>query len=370
MISMVSRAAARLGVLARSWAVLFVLLTTAFVTASLALPGAAAAQGVYGAQVQERYLYPTPGAVHCTGATVTASSSVEFTSNCVGGPYTINITPTTVVITYSSAIEWCGPLVCGQTATTQNGQSLTFTGAGDLSGATIAPGSAAVAGFSATSNTLTINWRDQAYNTGDTITINLNGAPADTTPPVITVPSDIVVTAASGASGATVTYPAPTANDAVDGSRPVTQTAGLASGANFPIGVTTNTFSSTDVAGNTSTASFTVTVNAAAPVVTGLSPSSGLPSGGTSVTITGSDFIGATAVSFGGTAAASFVVNSATQITAVSPARATGPIDVTVTTGSGTSSASGAGNDYTYLGVTGITPNTLSNGAVALRVWL
>ena len=43
--------------------------------------------------------------------------------------------------------------------------------------------------------------------------------------------------------------------------------------------------------------------------------------GGTSVTITGTNFTGATAVTFGGIAATSFTVNSATQITAVAPRR-------------------------------------------------
>ncbi len=41
----------------------------------------------------------------------------------------------------------------------------------------------------------------------------------------------------------------------------VTQIAGLPSGSGFPIGVTTNTFRATDVAGNIATKSFTVTVN-------------------------------------------------------------------------------------------------------------
>ncbi|GAA4352150.1 hypothetical protein GCM10023185_11540 [Hymenobacter saemangeumensis] len=41
----------------------------------------------------------------------------------------------------------------------------------------------------------------------------------------------------------------------------VTQTAGLASGATFPVGTTTNTFTATDASGNSSTCSFNVTVN-------------------------------------------------------------------------------------------------------------
>lgn len=183
------------------------------------------------------------------------------------------------------------------------------------------------------------------------------GSP-DTTPPVITVPSDIVVQAASGQTSAVVTFTAPTANDAVDGSRPVTQTAGLGSGASFPVGVTTNSYSSTDVAGNTATRSFTVTVNPAAPVVTALSPATGPVAGGTSVTLTGTDFNGATAVNFGVTPATAFTVNSATQITATAPA-GTGTVPVRVTTAGGTS-AIGAPNQFTYF-----TPRTVSVTAPA-----
>jgi hypothetical protein len=58
------------------------------------------------------------------------------------------------------------------------------------------------------------------------------------------------------------------------------------------------------------------------PVVTGISPTSGPESGGANVIITGSGFTGATgvSVSFGGTAASHFNVDSDTQITATSPA--------------------------------------------------
>ena len=55
-----------------------------------------------------------------------------------------------------------------------------------------------------------------------------------------------------------------------------------------------------------------------APTVTGLSPASGSTSGGTSVTITGTNFTGATAVKFGTVAATRFTVNNATSITATS----------------------------------------------------
>ena len=77
-------------------------------------------------------------------------------------------------------------------------------------------------------------------------------------------------------------------------------------------------------------------------MVTGLLPSSGFIQGGDTVVITGSKLTGATAVSFGGTPAASFHLDSATQIAAVSPNHGTGTVDVLVTTPSGTTATSAA----------------------------
>ena len=87
---------------------------------------------------------------------------------------------------------------------------------------------------------------------------------------------------------------------------------------------------------------------AAGPVVTGVSPSSGPVAGGTTVTITGTGFTGATGVDFGSAAASSVTVNGDTSITATAPATAiAGPVDVTVTTPAGTSAA-GAADQYLY----------------------
>jgi hypothetical protein len=85
-----------------------------------------------------------------------------------------------------------------------------------------------------------------------------------------------------------------------------------------------------------------------APVVTSVLPSSGSTAGGTSVMVTGSNFTGATAVDFGGTAATSFTVDSDSQISATSPAHAAGTVHITVTTPGGTSATSPA-DEFTYV---------------------
>src|ERR1019366_7555265 len=102
--------------------------------------------------------------------------------------------------------------------------------------------------------------------------------------------------------------------------------------------------------------------SAASPTVTGISPTSGPTTGGTSVTITGTNLSGATAVHFGSTAATGVTLTSPTSITAPSPAGASGTVAVTVTTPGGTSATSTA-DQFSYQSaasptVTGISPTS------------
>ena len=101
-----------------------------------------------------------------------------------------------------------------------------------------------------------------------------------------------------------------------------------------------------------------------APTVTGVSPASGPTSGGTTVTITGTNFTGATSVSFGAAAATGVTVTSATSLTATAPAGSAGAVDVTVTTPGGTS-ATGSADRYTYVvaSVTITAVGTLANNS-------
>jgi len=102
-----------------------------------------------------------------------------------------------------------------------------------------------------------------------------------------------------------------------------------------------------------------------APTIKKLAPATGSAAGGTSVTITGTEFTGATAVRFGSAEASSFTVNSATSITAVSPPGLGGTVDVTVTTPAGTSAISAHDRFKYTLSVTGVSPDTGSKAGGA-----
>ena len=73
------------------------------------------------------------------------------------------------------------------------------------------------------------------------------------------------------------------------------------------------------------------------PAITSLAPWSGSLTGGTTVTITGTNLNGATAVSFGGTAGTIVGTPTATEMRVTTPAKAAGLVDVRVTTPAGTS---------------------------------
>ncbi|WP_328545751.1 IPT/TIG domain-containing protein [Streptomyces platensis] len=102
-------------------------------------------------------------------------------------------------------------------------------------------------------------------------------------------------------------------------------------------------------------------VTTPAPVLSSVSPTSGPAAGGTTVTLTGTGFTGATAVQFG-TTSASFIVNSATQITATAPA-GSGTVQVTVTGPGGTSN--GQPFTYTTAPVPALTSLTPTSGPTA-----
>lgn len=84
---------------------------------------------------------------------------------------------------------------------------------------------------------------------------------------------------------------------------------------------------------------------APAPTVSTVSPATGGAAGGTSVTITGTNFWNITGVTFGGTAATNVRRTSTTTLTCTAPAHAAGAVNVVVTNSGGSGTKT---NGYTY----------------------
>ena len=85
-----------------------------------------------------------------------------------------------------------------------------------------------------------------------------------------------------------------------------------------------------------------------------MSPNSGSTTGGTAVTITGTNFTAGATVTFGATAATNVVVVNSTTITVTTPAGSAGAVTVTVTNPGGQSGS--LASAYIY-----IAPPTVSN---------
>src|SRR2546422_3365699 len=142
--------------------------------------------------------------------------------------------------------------------------------------------------------------------------------------------------------------------------------------------VTTTSCSATSPAGS-STVDVTVTVAgltsavsaadrfayARSPTVTSVSRNGGSTAGGTSVAITGTDFVAPATVSFGAVAAAIVTVVSTTQIAATTPFHGAETVDVTVTV-AGQTSATGPAGRFTFEApVPTVTQVMPSSGSIA-----
>jgi hypothetical protein len=100
-----------------------------------------------------------------------------------------------------------------------------------------------------------------------------------------------------------------------------------------------------------------------APAVAQVAPNNGTGAGGTTVSISGNYFTGATLVNFGSAPATSFVVNSATSITATAPP-GTGIVNVTVYTPAAISTTSAA-DQFTYTYAIDVSASPAAGGTVS-----
>ncbi|MDX2108672.1 MAG: HYR domain-containing protein [Verrucomicrobiota bacterium] len=195
-----------------------------------------------------------------TTVTYTASDAAGNTSTCsftvtvvdnqapVFSGCPSNMTVNTANGLSTATVTWSAPTASDNVAVTSSSST-------HNSGAT----------FSLGSTTVTYTASDAA---GNSSTCSFTVTVVDDQAPVISgCPSNMTVNTANGLATATVTWTAPTASDNVA----VTNlTSTHNSGAIFPAGTTTVTYTATDAAANSSTCSFTVTVvDDQMPVISG-----------------------------------------------------------------------------------------------------
>ena len=143
--------------------------------------------------------------------------------------------------------------------------------------------------------------------------------------------TSVVLTGTKFTGASAVRFNGVTASFAVNSATQITAT--------VPATATTGPISVTNSSG-TGTSGSSFTVGTPAPTITSISPTSGIV--GASVTITGTNYTGATGVAFNGTAVLSqnFTINSDTSINALVPSGATtGKITVTTPSGTATSAS-------------------------------
>ncbi|MGA8726755.1 MAG: IPT/TIG domain-containing protein [Acidimicrobiales bacterium] len=332
---------------------------------------------------------PTAGgnSVTITGANLETASSVTFGSGTasisadMSGSITVTVPagtsagPVTVTVTTpsgsaSGSYTYVDPLtvanVSPSVGPTAGGNSVTITGTNLDNASSVTFGANPAAITSDTSGSITVTVPTAASAGTVTVTVTTPGGSATGSytyqdPPTVTTVNppagpigggnSVTITGTNLDNASSVTFGANAAAITSDtsGSSTVTVPAGASTG---PVTVTVTT------PGGSATGSYTY-VNG--PIVTSIFPTSGPTIGGTSVTITGSGFTGATAVDFGSNAATGVMVTSDTSITATSPAGAAGTVGVTVTTPVGTSTPSAA-SGFTYIAGFQITTASLPVG--------
>jgi hypothetical protein len=257
-------------------------------------------------------------------------TSVSPSAGPLGGGTSVTVNGTN--LTGATAVNF-GPSAGSSVVVNGGGTSLTVTSPAESTGTVditvVTPG-----GVSATSVA------DQfTYTTGPTVSaVSPNEGPTSGG-------TSVTVTGSSLAGASAVNFGGtPGTNVVVNGGgTSLTVTSPAESAGTVDITVTTP-------GGTSSTSAADQFTFVPAPTVTAVSPTTGPTSGGTSVTVTGTNLGGATAVSFGPNPGNNIAVNGAgTSLTVTSPAGSAGTVDVTVTTPGG-ASATSAADHFTYQG--------------------
>ncbi len=109
--------------------------------------------------------------------------------------------------------------------------------------------------------------------------------------------------------------------------------------------------------GNSTSVSDAFTYTSSSPAISSVSPGSGGTTGGTVVTITGSNFASGATVAFGGSSATNVSFVSSTQLKATTPAHANGSVNVAVTNPDGVNATLAGG--FTF-GTAALSVNSVS----------
>ena len=322
----------------------------------------------------------TVGGTAATNVNVAGSTSITATTPAhAAGAANVIVTNTdaqtgTLANGYTYTASNPAPTVTSispTSGTTAGGTSVTITGTGFLTGATVSLGGTAATNVNVVSAT-SITATTPAHAAGavsvvvtntDTQTGSLNnGYTYTSSNPAPTVGSitpnagpvaggtAVTITGTGFLAGATVSLGG-TAATAVNvvGSTSITATTPA-----HAAGAVTVTVTNSDAQSGSLTNGYTY--RNPAPTVTSITPNTGTTAGGTSVTITGTGFTAGATVSLGGTAATAVNVVSSTSITATTPAHAAGAVSVVVTNSDAQSGT--LTNGYTYTTSTGGGPIT------------
>ena len=270
----------------------------------------------------------TSGKISVTTLNGTARSSANFSVTAPGAPTITSFSPTSGPVATSVSIT--GTNFINVSDVKFKNTSATFTVNSSTQITAIVPSGALTGPIAVTNPSGTAT-------SSTNFTVTVAGAPTTTSfsPTSGAVGTSVSIFGTNFTNVTGVRFNRTSASFTVNSSTQITAT--------VPPGAASGPISVTNLNGTaTSTTNFTVV---AAPTITSFSPTSGPV--GTSVTITGTNFTGATAVRFNNVTA-SFVVNSSTKITATVPVGATtGLISVTGPGGTATSST-----NFTVVGPT------------------